>query len=169
MLNKAAVPPYYGGDDRLGSPRRSLTSAPPLCSLGSFVRFRINSPKVIHQVFETEVVVVNLESGDYYSIRGSGIAIWRALDQGIEDDQIVAAFGSAAETKSFLDQLQREELIVVDPARAAGPNSAVSETAAGPPTIEKFTDMRDLLLLDPIHELGEGGWPKSQIDPSVEK
>ena len=31
----------------------------------------------------------------------------------------------------------------------------------GAPTIEKFTDMQDLLMLDPIHdiELDGDGWP----------
>ena len=27
------------------------------------------------------------------------------------------------------------------------------------PIIEKFTDMQELLLLDPIHEVDEKGWP----------
>jgi hypothetical protein len=30
----------------------------------------------------------------------------------------------------------------------------------GQPVLEKFTDMADLLLLDPIHEVGEAGWPQ---------
>jgi hypothetical protein len=28
-----------------------------------------------------------------------------------------------------------------------------------PPALTKFTDMQDLLLLDPIHDVGSGGWP----------
>jgi hypothetical protein len=27
------------------------------------------------------------------------------------------------------------------------------------PTLEVFTDMQDLLLFDPIHEVGPEGWP----------
>jgi len=27
------------------------------------------------------------------------------------------------------------------------------------PILQKYTDMADLLLLDPIHEVGEQGWP----------
>jgi hypothetical protein len=26
--------------------------------------------------------------------------------------------------------------------------------------LQKFTDMQDLLLLDPIHEVDESGWPR---------
>jgi hypothetical protein len=28
--------------------------------------------------------------------------------------------------------------------------------------LEKFTDQRELLLLDPIHEVGELGWPEKK-------
>src|SRR4051812_39702151 len=57
-----------------------LTSLPRLCSVGFLVASRINSPKVIHQVFDTEVVVVNLETGNYYSVTGSGIEAWQGLE-----------------------------------------------------------------------------------------
>ncbi len=32
------------------------------------------------------------------------------------------------------------------------------------PVLEKFTDMADLLLLDPIHEVDESGWPNKPPD-----
>jgi hypothetical protein len=28
-----------------------------------------------------------------------------------------------------------------------------------PPTLRKYTDMQDLLLIDPIHEVDDLGWP----------
>ena len=31
-----------------------------------------------------------------------------------------------------------------------------------PPTLEKYTDMQDLVLLDPVHEVDERGWPHAQ-------
>jgi hypothetical protein len=31
-----------------------------------------------------------------------------------------------------------------------------------PPELEVFTDMKDLLLLDPIHAIGEAGWPNKK-------
>ena len=33
------------------------------------------------------------------------------------------------------------------------------------PVLEKFTDMADLLLLDPIHEVDESGWPNIPPEP----
>jgi hypothetical protein len=31
--------------------------------------------------------------------------------------------------------------------------------------LEVFTDMEDLLLLDPIHDVGDAGWPMPQTPP----
>ncbi|HEY9704008.1 MAG TPA: PqqD family protein, partial [Allocoleopsis sp.] len=32
------------------------------------------------------------------------------------------------------------------------------------PLLEKYTDMQDLLLLDPIHEVDEIGWPNPKVN-----
>jgi hypothetical protein len=31
------------------------------------------------------------------------------------------------------------------------------------PLLRKYTDMRDLLLLDPIHDVDEQGWPVRKL------
>ena len=33
------------------------------------------------------------------------------------------------------------------------------------PVLEKFTDMAELLLLDPIHEVDDSGWPNKPPNP----
>ncbi len=128
--------------------------------------YRINNPKVIHETFETEVVIVNLESGNYYSVGGSGIEIWRRLRAGLMTPDIIAGLGvngDSARITAFLDELEREQLIVRDETGAQ--SEKLEARAPGvpfvPPTLEKFTEMRDLLLLDPIHEMDEAGWPKA--------
>ena len=135
-------------------------------------RYRINSPKVIHQIFETEVVVVNLETGSYYSVEGAGIDIWRMLEAQRSDDEIVSAMtlnsnGSTAtdaeNVRAFLREVAEEALVVSDENGAAAQSNglhAVRQISSEPPRLRKFTDMRDLLLLDPIHELDESGWPQ---------
>lgn len=128
-------------------------------------RYRINSPKVIHQIFETEVVVVNLETGSYYSVEGAGIDIWRALEAGGSEHEI---FEHEA-ARNFLGELADEALIVAaeeisvpQPAILA---SMPRDVSLDPPRLRKFTDMRDLLLLDPIHELDDAGWPQRRQPP----
>jgi predicted transcriptional regulator len=134
-----------------------------LCSVVSAVRARINSPKVIHQIFETEVVIVNLETGNYYSVTNSGIQIWQQLDAGISFEEIIQHFPGVEQQQvgAFLAELEREELIVSDQNRETRSSSSTpAGFSKGLPRLEKFTDMRDLLLVDPIHELDESGWPK---------
>jgi hypothetical protein len=134
------------------------------------VHFRINSPKVIHQIFDSEVVIVNLETGIYYSVRESGIDVWRGIDAGNEPEQIIAAFapaGAETKVKEFVEELEREQLIVqADVEKRPRMGKTFSLPAAFvPPVLEKFTDMREMLLIDPIHELDEGGWPKRMPSP----
>jgi len=59
------------------------------------------------------------------------------------------------------------ELLAVDlirPASAQAGNAPIGEMipvtiAYAPPVLETFSDMQDLLLLDPIHEVDDAGWP----------
>ena len=45
-------------------------------------RLRPNTPMVISEIVEDEVVLVNFDSGSYYSLAGSGTEVWRALESG---------------------------------------------------------------------------------------
>jgi hypothetical protein len=50
------------------------------------------------------------------------------------------------------------------------PTEMISQTPANqpdtavllPPALEKFTNMQDILLLDPIHDVSDMGWPHQQ-------
>ena len=64
------------------------------------------------------------------------------------------------EVRKFVDVLLNEGVIVpsdpvADPQEwlPAFPGEFVQ------PRIERFDDLRDLLLMDPIHDVGEDGWP----------
>jgi len=132
-------------------------------------RFRVNAPNVINEVIDGEAVIINLGSGDYFSLRGSGSYIWQAIDAGADVATIVASFttaglGTDAEVgpavQGLVDQLVAEGLIVADDGGATGPMPARPDgDAFEPPALEKFTDMQDLILLDPVHEVDERGWP----------
>lgn len=136
--------------------------------------FRINQPAVISEVVDGEAIVVNLESGTYYSMRDSAEMIWTALSTGADATRISATLARAYDTPAeqiqasvgrFLTDLATERLIVPadDPAAelpvtTAPPPGRTSFTA---PVLEKYTDMAELLLLDPIHDVAAHiGWPQ---------
>ena len=45
-------------------------------------RLRVNSPNVMSETIEGEVIVINLATGSYYSLKDAGAAIWHALADG---------------------------------------------------------------------------------------
>ena len=136
--------------------------------------FRVNSPNVIHETIEGEVILIDLKSGTYYSLRDSGAAIWQSLEQGAGEDDIEAELRSRYDASGdqirdavlqLLGELEREGLIRADEGEAepaARPSFSDNGTARRPfeaPVLEKHTDMQDLILLDPVHEVGAEGWP----------
>jgi len=134
-------------------------------------RYRIRTPQVACQTLQGESVLLNFESGCYYSTEGMGSAIIRLLQQRVTVAEIVghmaragaAGTGEAGATVgAFLAELEHEELIALDtgPAPPAwDPPPLRAGDAVGPPTLQKFSDLQDLLLLDPIHDSSEAGWP----------
>lgn len=132
--------------------------------------YRINSPGVIHETIDEEVVIINLDKGHYYSLDGCGAWIWKALVTGLPPTTIAEAFDGEQETigvavSELVAELESESLIV-----AADAGAAIGEMEA--PTapfeavkLQRYSDMEELLLLDPIHEVDEQGWPHA--DPTA--
>lgn len=137
---------------------------------------KINSPKVVHEIIDGEVVIVHLVKGHYYSLVKTGADIWSGIERGISREQILEEMvsrydGDPADIEkavnNMIEQLQEEELIAVaqteeSATAAAGAieaNANPEKLSFEPPKLDKYTDMEDLLLLDPIHEVDETGWP----------
>ena len=76
------------------------------------------------------------------------------------DGEVVAVYGPEARpaVETFLHELATDGLTV--DGRGAAPIIPLPLPASfSPPVFEKFMDLQDLLLLDPIHEVDEIGWP----------
>ena len=135
------------------------------------MRYRVNSPQVINETIDGEAIMINLATGAYYSLDRVGGDVWTALEQGAGLDDVVAFLQQKYEgpvdvmalgVQALLDQLAAEELIVpTDEAAGAAPDAGTSDirTPFTAPRLDKFTDMQDLILLDPVHEVDSRGWP----------
>ena len=137
--------------------------------------FRVNSPTVVSETVDREVVMIHLDTGNYYSLRNTGALIWDALERGATVESISSALGATAHNGSdvgavvgsFVDELMTEELIVPadNPASSSSSTIELSPDRFEPPVLEKYTDMQHLILLDPVHEVDEGeGWPRPRDD-----
>jgi hypothetical protein len=139
-------------------------------------RFRISSAQIAHETFENEVLAINLDTGTYYSFPGPSGSLWSLLVQGASVDTVVRMLADAYHEDStsmneavhqFLDRLREEQLIVMDES-ASDPRELKPVNGVTTPFVSfelnKFTDMQDLLLLDPIHDVEEAGWPLARPD-----
>lgn len=134
------------------------------------VHFRPMS-SVVHEQFGDETVVVNLDSGCYYSLQGAADAIWMLAVAGQSRPQILEAVGTAFSgdgneiaraTDAFLNELVAEALLEQADGDSA---TAPPDLAGGPfvtPVLQKYADMAELLQLDPIHQVDEFGWPSAK-------
>lgn len=136
-------------------------------------RYTVRGPHVIHEAIDGEVVIINLESGNYYSLRGSGARVWEGVAAGAAGDAIAADLVTAfdgldapPDLAAFMADLEAEGL--AGPAPDDGPAAELPAHAGprqsfAPPVLERFTDMQDLILLDPVHEVDEAqGWPHTR-------
>ena len=142
-------------------------------------RYQLRSPAVIHEVFDDEVVIVNLDSGDYFSLSDSGVDCWNCLLAGCSVDETMRVVASRYEgnldeirtsIQRLIETLEEERLVVRqegDASPEAKSNSVKGVQVKAPfvsPLLKQFSDMRELLLIDPIHEVDETGWPQMKKD-----
>ncbi len=136
--------------------------------------FRINTPDVSHELVDGEVIVVHSATGAYYSLSSSAAVIWGWLDRGmpLEDmaNKIAELNGEPRESclavlRGFSTELEAEGLItpltsVPDGHAVLAGNDGAGLIPFEPPRFEKYSDMEELLLVDPIHEVSSHGWPE---------
>jgi len=137
--------------------------------------FRINVPKVISETIDGETIIINLESGHYFSLNHSGGQIWNDIQTGHSTEQIFQLTQQryprdAAQVPSavsgFLAALLSEALIgpceTFEISEKLSTPTAPADRPFEIPGLQKYEDMQDLLLLDPIHEVDEMGWPMTK-------
>jgi hypothetical protein len=143
-----------------------------------FTRFKIKSPNIIHETIDGETVIVNLDSGNYYSLDKVGTNVWSSIEKESSLQQIIEAIflhyeADGEEIKKAISQLltalHEEDLVVTFesdkfesdtvPAVRDRTDSGEKRLSFEVPFLHKYDDMQELLLLDPIHEVDETGWP----------
>jgi hypothetical protein len=140
----------------------------------SHTRYTVFDNNIISDVFGEEVVLVNLESGVYYSLRGSATQIWIRLVSQYAIPEIitdllniyqVAEQDLVVDIDQFINQLIDFKIIKITSDSTSKPieftvNTTLLEYNA--PILETFSDMQEILLLDPVHDVDKAGWPISK-------
>ena len=147
--------------------------------------FTVRAPDVVHDTIDGETLVINLETGSYYTLEGAGAVAWQALEGGATQAAVAAAVAEAlgldrsavaAPVARLLGQLLDQGLVraseagdsTVEPETdvesggesAVGPASELTPDAALPGLdLRCYDELQELLVIDPIHEVDEAGWP----------
>lgn len=103
------------------------------------------APAVISDTLEGDTIVINVQTGAYYTLTPPASRLWAQ-----------AQADGACEVDDLTDPVLRalvDEGLLVD--EWDGGSTAADSSVA----FSRFTDMEELLLADPIHEVDAEGWP----------
>jgi Coenzyme PQQ synthesis protein D (PqqD) len=127
-----------------------------------------SSDRVVSETIDGEVVAIDLESGRYYSLEGPAARAWEAIQAGQDVEGIVDAVAAEAsvggdearaDVVAFLAELEAEGLLLDGNGDGPAPGSPAPGPGHVTLVLHRYTDMQDLIVLDPIHDVDETGWP----------
>lgn len=145
--------------------------APPFRrSEDPMITYHIPQSEVSAEVFDQEVLVIHLASGHYHSFREAGVHLWKLLTDGHSVATAAAAVAAAtgapeadvlADARAFVDvALTHGLLVATESPDAPVPNVPLPAGPYVSPVLEHYSDMQELLLIDPVHEVDVSGWPR---------
>ena len=128
-------------------------------------RLIVNRPSVISDVQGGEAVIIDLSVGHYYRLEAAGSAVWEKFAEGTSIDELIQSCENAEALRPRVGEIV-DELVSHGLVRPTLPGEgADGATPAWQFTgfeLEQFTDLEDILGLDPIHEVDPSrGWPYS--------
>jgi hypothetical protein len=136
--------------------------------------FRTDLPDTASELFDGELVIAHYGSGLYYSLSEAGALVWQGLRHGLAVDEVTAWLGGQftaeaaaipAQVQNFVARLKDEGLLIeVADSVKVSELPAVTTQKWSEPVLERFDDLQELLLLDPVHDVSDAGWPHRPDD-----
>ncbi|PKN53583.1 MAG: hypothetical protein CVU55_00215 [Deltaproteobacteria bacterium HGW-Deltaproteobacteria-13] len=134
--------------------------------------YKINESKAISETIDGETIIINLETGYYYSVNQTATIIWNEIQKNSSVKNISQHFSNHYEVDSetaikcitetigvFLkDNLILELDLNVSP-DFKEQRSSISKKKFIIPRVERYDDMAGALMSDPVHDVNEDGWP----------
>lgn len=119
-----------------------------------------------------EVIAIQLATGHYYSMGGVAADIWTLLvNAGTSDDiaQYLASYyqmpeNAKTEIEHFLVNARAVKLLKLSQREDAFATRDLPDDFARntwvTPILQEYTDLQDLILVDPVHDTKATGWPE---------
>ena len=121
-----------------------------------------------HEMIDGETVLIDSTTGQLFLFAGTGPWIWQRFVGGGAIDGVVAEsvsrYGDLAgeQTRRFIEELIDAQMLRSGPLNSPEYTEWRSEWPAAfeAPVIERYDDISDILMMDPIHEVDTTkGWP----------
>jgi hypothetical protein len=132
--------------------------------------FTVRPAGVVHDTIDGETLVIDLETGSYYTLEGAGATAWQVLTGGATQAAVTSAVAgtlklgheaAADAVARLLLELHDKELIWSPDGGRSDIRGASTQTGTVLPglALRCYDELQELLLIDPIHEVDDAGWP----------
>jgi hypothetical protein len=137
--------------------------------------YRANFEDITFERLDGETIAINLSSGHYYSMSGPAADLFQMASSGApltmwwaDLETLFTSAPNKTHAEEFIRSLEASRLIVFDnssqePERVILPND-YQRGEWTMPRLEEFEDLQDLILVDPIHDTSNLGWPHVKED-----
>ncbi len=139
--------------------------------------FKVNEPNVIYEIVDGETILLNLNSGYFFNLEGSGEIVWQYILETGNVKKAIQIMTSAnrkiremisSSVTEFVALLVNEKLLV--PSDTVESSHGLQETEEklkasaqnfSPPKMNKYADNQNVLFFSASYFIEEKGWPES--------
>lgn len=148
--------------------------------MGQNSNLRACQEGIIFEVIDQEIVVISLATGTYFSLKSPAATVFALLESGCPQEELVSRLEKLFDTKldahldaiaSFVQSLLTESIMESCAQDQCGgfDVATIEALVVKPfqaPVIDKFEDMQDLFLLDPVHPIAKESARKAEGEVS---
>jgi hypothetical protein len=133
--------------------------------------YEIDTLRTMSETLDEETIIISLENGNYYNLNSTATVIWNKIEEHYTAAQIIQYISNCynesvdnikSNVEEVLKTLEKDELITKSDniEKIEIEYKDVAKEKYIIPLVEKYEDMQEMLLADPIHDVEEKGWPK---------
>ena len=141
---------------------------------GQVLSFKIASPEIASERLDGEVILVSLESGKYFNFNGTASDVFWMIERGVPREkweELLSRYFNNSDSMThdinvLVSKLLTSRIITQS---SADPITLTSNEYELPndykrdkwisPELTEFSDLKDLILVDPVHDTSLEGWP----------
>jgi hypothetical protein len=131
--------------------------------------FCVDNANVSWERVSGEVIAIQLNTGKYYSFSNVAADIWSLANNGVSIESVLSALQKIynpsdiveTEVRDFISKCFAERLLVECESENELqdlPNDT-NRSVVTSPKLSEYSDLQDLILVDPIHDVDDSGWP----------